>query len=87
MGEAGSYQPVFSTEAAEFIMRLGRRQRREAMDSAYQLAADPFLRSDYTIADADGRLAEHIRCAGFVFVYWVDHAVRLVMITEIEMDD
>jgi hypothetical protein len=87
MAEAKEYRPVFSAESAEFILRLSRRNRRRVMDIAYQLATDPFLRSDYTVVDADGRPIEHLRCEGFVFMYWVDHAVQLVMITEIEKDD
>jgi hypothetical protein len=87
MGEPRPYRPVFSAEAAEFIFRLDQRRRRRAMDIAYQLATDPFLRTDYTITDADGRSIEHLRGEGFVFMYWVDHAVQLVMITEIEKDD
>jgi hypothetical protein len=36
------------------------------MDSAFQLAADPFLRSDYTVEDAEGRPIEHLLVNGFV---------------------
>lgn len=54
------------------------------MDRAYELARDPFLESDYRIADASGRIIEHLLLDGVVFSFWIDHPAKLVMITEIE---
>ncbi len=54
------------------------------MDRAYELARYPFLESDYRLPDQDGRVIEHLLVDGVVFSYWVDHALKLVMITEIE---
>ncbi|HEY1110494.1 MAG TPA: hypothetical protein VGE76_17725 [Opitutaceae bacterium] len=54
------------------------------MDRAYELARYPFLESDYQIVETTGRTIDHILVDGFVFSYWVDHATKLVMITEIE---
>ena len=54
------------------------------MDRAYELARYPFLESDYRLADTDGRTIEHMLTDGVVFSYWVDHSLRLVMITEID---
>jgi hypothetical protein len=54
------------------------------MDRAYELARYPFLESDYRLVDADGRMIDHLLVAGVVFSYWVDHSLKLVMITEIE---
>ena len=54
------------------------------MNRSYELARYPFLESDYRLDDADGRTIEHLLVEGVVFSYWVDHALRLVMITEIE---
>lgn len=87
MAESRRYRPVFSDLAAGFIVSLTRRKQRRVLDSAYQLTADPSLRSDYTVADADGRLVEHLLVNGFVFAYWVDHAECLVMIAEIDDAD
>jgi hypothetical protein len=84
MAEPRRYRPVFSDLAAGFIISLPKRKQRRVLDSAYQLAADPSLRSDYTLADADGRPIEHLLVNGFVFTYWADHAECLVMITEID---
>ena len=53
------------------------------MDRAHELAADPFLAPDYYSIDADGRKVGNVLTGDFVFTYWVDHAVKSVMITEI----
>jgi len=84
MAEQRPYRPVFSDFAAEFIVSLPKRKQRRVLHSADQLAADPFLRSDYTLEDDDGRSIEHLLVNGLVFTYWVDHAECLVMITEID---
>ena len=54
------------------------------MQRAYELARYPFLESDYRLVDTDGRTIEHLLVDGVVFSYWVDHALKLVMIAEIE---
>jgi hypothetical protein len=84
MAEARFYRAVFSDLAAEFIFALPPRRQRRVLDLAGQVAADPFLRSDYTLPDAEGRPIEHLLTNGYVFTYWVDHAERLVMITEVD---
>ncbi len=85
MAEARAYRAAFSDLAAEFIFALPPRRQRRVLDQAYQLAADPFLRSDYTLPDATGRPIEHLLAEGHVFTYWVDHGERLVMITEVDV--
>lgn len=57
------------------------------MDRAYKLARYPFIESDYKVEDGDGHGIDHVLVDGFVISYWVDHAVRLVMITEIDDAD
>jgi len=54
------------------------------MDRAYKLSRHPFLDSDYRLTDASGQIIEHLLVDDVVFSYWVDHASRVVMITEIE---
>ena len=54
------------------------------MNRAYELARYPFLESDYQLVDADGRTVDHLLVDGVVFSYWVDHTLKLVMISEIE---
>ena len=87
MPEPRQYRPFFSDLAAGFVIALSKRQQRRVLDTAYQLAADPLLRSDYTVTDADGRSIEHLLVNDFVFTYWLDHAECRVMITEIDAAD
>ena len=84
MAESLGYRPVFSDAAVEFFATLTRRRQRKLLDRAHELAADPFLSPDYHSVDADGRTVAHLLVEGFVFTYWADHAVRRVMITEID---
>lgn len=77
------YRPVFSDLAAEFLVALPKRRQRQLMQRARELAAHPFLTSDYVEQDPDGRAIEHLVTEDFVFAYWVDHATRSVFITEI----
>jgi hypothetical protein len=57
------------------------------MGRVRELARYPFVQSDYRITDEEGHDVEHLLVDGFVFSYWVDHAARLVVITEIEDAD
>lgn len=81
------YRPQFSDTVAEFILTLSKRRQRKVLDRAHELARYPFVESDYRLKDADGRDIEHLLLDGFVFSYWVDHAARVILITEIEDAD
>ncbi len=54
------------------------------MDRAHELAADPFLVPDFRETDAEGRELFHVMTDRFIFTCWVDHAVKRVMITEVD---
>jgi hypothetical protein len=84
VAELGKYRPNVSDLAAEFVLSLPRKPQKKVMGRAYELARYPFIESDYTVVDTDGRAVEHLLIEGFVFSCWVDHAVQLVMITEID---
>lgn len=81
------YRPRFTDLATEFILSLPKRRQRLVLTQARQLARYPFVESDYRLADADGREIEHLLVGALVFSYWVDHANRVVLITEIEDAD
>lgn len=57
------------------------------LDRTHELAADPFLVPDFRSVDASGRDISHLLVDGFIFDYWVDHAVRQVIVTEIELTE
>jgi len=78
------YEPVFAEGAAEFLLQLPKRRQRQVVGLAKQLAAHPFVRSDYTLPDDSGRSIEHLMVEDYVFAYWLDHAEREVRITDID---
>ena len=78
------YQPVFSSQATDFLIGLRKRRQQKALSLVQKLVANPFLRSDYAVADETGRAIEHLLVEDFVFAYWVDHAVREIRFLDIE---
>ena len=63
---------------------LSQRRQRKLLDRARELAADPFLLPDIRRSDDEGREIGDILIGDFLFSYWVDHAAKVVMITEVE---
>jgi len=84
MASRASYVLYFAVEAAEFLAQLSKSRQRRALRLAQTLAANPFVRSDYAVVDESGREQEHLLIEGFVYTYWLDHAVRELRITDIE---
>lgn len=84
MASPGTYRPVFSEGAADFLVNLPRRRQREIIVLVRKLAEHPFVRSDYRLSDDMGREIEHLLIEEYVFSYWIDHAVREVRIVDIE---
>ncbi|MBC7367939.1 MAG: hypothetical protein H7343_14195 [Undibacterium sp.] len=84
MAEFPGYRLVFSDSAETFFISLTRRRQRKLLDRAHEWAADPFLAPDFRDVDADGRELAHVRVDGFIFIYWVDHAVKRVMVTDVD---
>jgi hypothetical protein len=78
------YRPIFSDSAVEFIATLSRRRQRRLLDRAQELANDPFLIPDLKLIDEEGREISHILIDDFLFSFWPDHAMKVVMIVEIE---
>lgn len=66
-----------------FFVSLPRRRQVRLLDRARELAADPFLVPDLSSTDADGRAISHLLTDGFIFDYWVDHAAKIVAITDV----
>lgn len=79
-----AYRLCFAAEAAEFLAQLPKSRQRRALRLAQTLAANPFVRSDYAVADDSGREQEHLLVEDFVFTYWLDHAGRELRVTDIE---
>jgi hypothetical protein len=79
-----SYEPAFSEAVLEYLLSSPKNRQRKALQLADQLAENPHILSDYTIADSSGRLVEHLLIETFVFAYWVDHPVGEIRIVDIE---
>lgn len=77
------YEAVFAASAVEFFVHLGKRRQRKLLDCAHELVADPFLVPDFRTTDADGREIFHLIAEEFIFDFWIDHAVKQVVSTEI----
>ncbi len=84
MAEFSGYRPIFSDSAVAFFISLPRRRQRKLLDRSHELAADPLLSPDFREKDSDGRELSHVLVDGFIFTYWVDDAVKRVMITEVD---
>jgi hypothetical protein len=84
MASRTPYHPCFAVEAAEFLAQLPKSRQRRALRLAQTLAASPFVRSDYAVADESGREQEHLLIEDFVYTCWLDHAARELGITDIE---
>lgn len=84
MASRTGYEAVLTASAVEFFVGLGKRRQRNLIDRAHELAADPFLVPDFRSVDTSGREISHLMVDGFIFDYWVDHAAKRVVITEID---
>ena len=78
------YEAVLTATAVRFVTGLTRRNQRKLLDRVQELSADPFLAPDFRTTDSAGREISHLLIDDFIYDYWVDHASRQVVITEID---
>ena len=86
MASGHPYEPVFANSALEFFLTLPKRRQRVLLDRCRELAADPGLVPDFQSKDATGRDISHLLVDGFLFDYWIDDAVKRLVITAIELE-
>lgn len=84
MASRTRYEAVFTASAVTFFVGLSKRGQQKLLDRARELSADPFLVPDFRTTDALGREISHLLADDFIFDFWVDHAVKQVVITEID---
>ncbi len=84
MAEQSGYTAVFASAAIEFFAGLAKRRQRKVLDRARELTEDPFLVPDFRSTDSSGREISHLMVDDFIFDFWVDHAVKQVVITAID---
>jgi hypothetical protein len=78
------YEAVLASAAVEFFVSLPKRRQRKLLDRVHELAADPFLVPDFRSKDSAERDIFHFMADGFVFDYWVDHAAKQVIVTDVD---
>jgi hypothetical protein len=79
-----AYEAIFASAAVEFFASVTRSRQRKILDRTHELANDPFLVPDFRSSDAAGREISHFMTDGFIFDFWVDHAVKQVVVTNID---
>ena len=77
------YSSHLSLEAVAFVVTLPKRKQKVVLDLADQIARHPFKIGDYRARDAVGRPVENLLLDGYLFSYWVDHAVKEVRISDV----
>ena len=83
---ANPYSLVYADSVVSVLCSLEKPRLVEVLYDLRKLAQDPFVRSDYSVPDADGRPIEFLLAGEFVFGYFVDHAgseVRIVDLSEV----
>jgi hypothetical protein len=78
------YEAVFASAAVEFFASLTKRRQRKVLDRVHELSADPFLVPDFRSVDDSGREISHFMTDGFIFDFWVDHAVKQIIVADID---
>ena len=66
------------------LAKLPPGRRRRLMEDLHRIARYPALSVDYSDTDPDGNPHHHVLTGEFLVSYYVDHAVRRVLITEID---
>ncbi len=61
-----------------------KRERKSLLDFFDRLAANPFIESDWAVADSTGRTHDQFAVGRYLVTYWSDHAVREVRIVKLE---
>lgn len=87
MASRSPYKAVFASSAVEFFVGQTKRRQRKILDRVRELAADPFLVPDLRSDDSTGREVFQFMSDGFIFDYWVDHAVKQILVTDIDYVD
>jgi hypothetical protein len=74
-------------EAFDFLRQLRRDEREDLLGLLRALARDPFRPGDFSERDGSGREIEVLIIRRYAVVYWTDHAVKEVKVTDIRFAD
>ena len=87
MGKLARFRVVYEEDASEFIFAQGKAKGRQLLDICHTIGEYPFAEADYILPDEDGRPIAHVSTEGYVIGYWVEMAVKRVVIIEIEREE
>ena len=81
------YEVYLRREVFEFLRRCRRDEREPLLTLLGALGRDPYRQGDFTERDRSGRDIEVLVFHRFAILYWADHAVKELKITEVRYAD
>ena len=81
------YEVYLRSEVFEFLRHCRRDERDELLALLGRLGRDPYRRGDFTERDRSGRAIEVLVFRRHAILYWTDHAVKELKVTEIRYAD
>lgn len=79
-----AYDVVMPTSKVAVFNAATKRERKSLLAFFDQLAANPFMESEWTVDDSTGRT--HYQCAvsRYLVTFWADHSAREIRIVKLE---
>ena len=81
------YEVYLRQEAFDFLRQLPRDDREHLLGLLRQLGRDPFQHGDFSERDLSGRELEGVIIRRYAVLFWADHAVKEVKVTDIRRAD
>jgi len=81
------YEVYLRREVFDFLRQCRANQREELFALFREIGRDPHGRGDFTQRDRGGREMEVLVFRRYAVVYWADHPVKEVKITEVRFAD
>ena len=79
------YDHVLTAAAAHVVLGSSKRLRREILGELERLAREPFSAPDLEETGLSGRKCAIRVRERIILTYWVDHAVKEVLVTRLEI--
>lgn len=84
MKRLSPYDVVIPTSKMAVFTGATKRERKLLLDLFDRLAANPSMKTDWTVDDAEGRTHYRTITGRYLVTYWTDHAAREVRIAKLE---
>lgn len=81
------YEVYLRREVFEFLRRCRSDERDQLLTQLEALGRDPYRRGDFTERDQSGRDIEVLIIRRYAILYWPDHAVKELKVTEVRYAD